>query len=236
MHKISTFFLFTTLIFCNSSIFAQFKIEAIQRSRINKSDQDKLQPSLNAPSLSLASPNGKTGDEDLYNGDTTGKNHFLICLNYELNDMDSFMMHNLRSQEDYGIFHHGTIVKYKQNQITYYCNYRLIKLSDDESDPNDPSNYIAQNNLLIIQMVNGTVTKKEEHFEHMTNYTSFYEDFDGNNTIPDKVVVVSKKSSDEETILNEISNLEAIELSHKDKLIQKLEFYEDRVVSTEWVD
>jgi len=92
-------------------------------------------------------------DESIYNGDTTGKIHMTIDSKFKLSDMDSFMMHNLRSQEDYGVLLRGRVNKPVENETVYFCNY--------------------ENADLVIYMKDETVYKKEEYLDGRVVTTEF---------------------------------------------------------------
>jgi hypothetical protein len=92
-------------------------------------------------------------DEALYNGDTTGKVQMTVDSRFELSNMDSFMMHNLRSQEDYGVLLRGRVNKPARNESIYFCNY-------EKAD-------------MIIFMKNESTYKKEEYFDGVVVTTEF---------------------------------------------------------------
>lgn len=94
-------------------------------------------------------------DEELYNGDTTGKVNMTIDSQYPMDNMDSFMMHNLRSQEDYGILLRGRVQKTSPNEIIYFCNF-------EDAD-------------LVVFMKDGSVYKKEEYFDGSIRTTEYTE-------------------------------------------------------------
>lgn len=92
-------------------------------------------------------------DESLYNGDTTGKVHMTIDSKFKLSDMDSFMMHNLRSNEDYGLLLRGRVYKPSQNEAIYFCNFEEAEL--------------------VVFMKDEKIYKKEEYFEGSIRTTEF---------------------------------------------------------------
>ncbi len=95
-------------------------------------------------------------DEELYNGDTTGKVQMTIDSKFKLSDIDSFMMHNLRGQEDYGVLLRGRVNKPSKNEAIYFCNYEGADL--------------------IVFMKNETIYKKQEFFVDRVITTEFLED------------------------------------------------------------
>lgn len=92
-------------------------------------------------------------DKDLYNGDTTGKVQMTIDSKFELSNMDSFMMHNLRSLEDYGVLLRGRVQKISRKETIYFCNFETADL--------------------IIFMKDENVYKKEEYFDDTVVTTEF---------------------------------------------------------------
>ena len=95
-------------------------------------------------------------DEEIYHGDTTGKVQMTIDSKFELSNMDSFMMHNLRSNEDYGVLLRGRVHKPSQNEAIYFCNFETADL--------------------IVFMKDESVYKKEEYFDGAIRTTEFLED------------------------------------------------------------
>jgi hypothetical protein len=92
-------------------------------------------------------------DEKYYNGDTTGKVHMSIDASFKLTTFDSFLMHNLRSLEDYGVLLRGKVYKHDSEEVIYFCNYELVDL--------------------VVFLKNKDVIKKEEYFEDRVVTTEF---------------------------------------------------------------
>jgi len=92
-------------------------------------------------------------DENFYNGDTVGKVQMTIDTKFTMSNMDSFMMHNLRSQEDYGVLLRGRVTKPAENEAIYFCNY--------------------ENADLVVYMKDEIVYKKEEYLDGRVVTTEF---------------------------------------------------------------
>lgn len=92
-------------------------------------------------------------DEKYYNGDTTGKVQMTIDSKFKLTSFDSFVMQNLRSQEDFGVLLRGRVQKISRNEVIYFCNYELADL--------------------VVFLKDKTVYKKEEYFEDRVVTTEF---------------------------------------------------------------
>lgn len=64
-----------------------------------------------------------------FEGDTTGKAQMNIKAIYELSDVETFIMHNLRSMEDYGIIINGLAIKVSKNKCKFIVNYEEASLT-----------------------------------------------------------------------------------------------------------